>query len=310
MSNTVFELKKNSLNTNFNRYSEKIFAVALIIPAFIMLCITIITPLVQVVTMSFQKCSMLSLKTSSWNYFKNYIALFSNSDFAMAFLRTLYYVAMTTGSQLIVGLSLALLLNKIKFGKRFFRSLLFLPWTIPTIVVAVVWMWIYQPQYGVLNYILTSLHILKTNANWLSDVNSAMPALSLAAMWRQMPLMMIMLFAALQTVPSELEEAASIDGANGFVKFMNVTLPCIMSVIKTVVLTSIITNFQMFGLFYTMTGGGPINATTTLTIYTYKTAFMSYDLGKGSAIGVVWLIFLFVFATVYNSILSKKEIYA
>lgn len=120
--------------------------------------------------------------------------------------------------------------------------------------------------------------------------------------------MMIMLLSGLQTVPENLKEAAEMDGATGFQKFIAITIPCVMPVIKTVTLTSIVSNFQMFVLFFTMTGGGPVRATTTLPLYTYETAFSGFDLGKGAAIGVCWLVFLVVFSAVYNKVLSSKEV--
>lgn len=103
-------------------------------------------------------------------------------------------------------------------------------------------------------------------------------------------------------------EAAEIDGASGWQKFLNIMIPCIMPVIKTVTLTSIISNFQMFVLFFTMTGGGPVRATTTLPLYTYETAFSGFDLGKGAAIGVCWLLFLVLFSSLYNKLLGAKEV--
>ena len=105
-----------------------------------------------------------------------------------------------------------------------------------------------------------------------------------------------------------MEEAAEIDGATGLQKFLCITVPCIMPVVKTVTLTSIVSNFQMFVLFFTMTGGGPVRATTTLPLYTYETAFSGFNLGKGAAIGVCWLVFLMIFSTIYNKVLSAKEV--
>lgn len=289
---------------------EMLFAVALILPAFAMLCITIITPLVNIVWMSFFDYSMLNIKSVKWNDYKNYIQLFQEKEFWNSFLRTIVYVFFTVAIQFILGMAVALLLNKKFPGRNLLRGMIFLPWTIPTLIVAVIWMWIMQPQYGVLNFILKSLGIISKNVNWLGSPQTAMASIIVAAVWRQLPFMMVMLLAGLQTVPQDLVEAAIIDGANKTQTFTNITIPCIMSVIKTVTLTAIIGNFQMFTLFYNMTAGGPVRATTTLTVYTYETAFMSYNLGKGAAIGVVWMLFLIVFGCMYNKKLSKSEIYS
>lgn len=280
------------------------FAVGLLAPAVGLLSFTIILPVFLVIGLSFFKYSLLNLDKISWNHFANYEAIFKNPVFFESFGRTLSYVLGTVGIQFVIGLGSALLLNcRALKGSKIYRTLLFLPWTIPSLVVAVVWMFMYQPQYGVVNYLLGL-----QNANLLGEMSTAMLGVIIAAVWKQMPLMMIMLLSGLQTVPASLREAADIDGANALQKFRAITLPCLMPVLKTVTLTSIITNFQMFVLFYAMTGGGPVRATTTLTIYAYETAFTGFNLGRGAAIGVCWLTFLVIFSVVYNKVLSAKEV--
>jgi multiple sugar transport system permease protein len=295
-------MKKNS--------KDKIFASSLILPAAVMLCLTIILPLVEVIRMSFYNYSLLNLNQAAWNNFKNYRILFTDPEFGKTFIRTLYYVSVTVILDLLAGFTLALLLNRAIKGRNFLRGLLFLPWTFPTLVVAVVWLWIYQPQYGIFNYLLQTAHLITKNINWLGQMNTAMAAVIVAAVWKQTPLVMVMILAGLQTVSKDYEEAAMIDGATATQKFFKVTLPCIMGVVKAVSLISIITNFQMFVLFFTMTGGGPVRATTTLATYAYESAFMQFNLGKGAAVGVTWLVFLTMFTWVFNKILANKEAFA
>ena len=280
------------------------FMILLLIPAVAMLTVTIIMPVFVVVGMSFFRYNLLDMANVHWNNFANYKAVFADPEFVKTFGRTLTYVCGTVGAQFVIGLGVALLLNSKRIRRRrIFRSLLFLPWTIPSLVVAVTWMFILQPQYGVMNYLLGL-----GDYSILGNSSTAMLGIIVSAVWKQMPLMMIMLLSGLQTVPEDLKEAAEIDGANGFQKFLCITIPCIMPVIKTVTLTSIVSNFQMFVLFFTMTGGGPVRATTTLPLYTYETAFTGFDLGKGAAMGVCWLVFLVVFSVIYNKVLSAKEI--
>lgn len=261
--------------------------------------------------MSFLDYNLLRIKSVAWNNFRNYAYLISRREFLLTFLRTIYFVFTSVTIQFFLGLICALLLHREIIGAKFIKGMLFLPWTIPMLIVGVVWMWIYQPQYGILSYIVHNLlQLTKNPVNWAGQMNTAMPSVIVATVWRTTPFMLVMLSAGLQTVPQDLLEAAVIDGANPFQKFVRVTLPCIMSVVKTVTLTSIILNFQMFVLFYVITGGGPVTVTTTLTVYTYETAFMRYDFGKGAAIGVFWLLFLILFSTLYNKYLSKKEAFA
>jgi len=285
---------------------EKInwFMICLLVPALAMLMVTIIIPVFVVIGMSFFRYNMMDINNIVWNNFANYKSIFATSEFADTFLRTIKYVLGTVSIQFVIGLALALMLNTrwLRF-KKVFRTFLFLPWTIPSLVVALVWMFIFQPQYGVANYALGL-----GDYSILGSTNTAMLGVIIAAVWKQMPLMMIMLLSGLQTVPENLLEAAAIDGATGIQRFWTITIPCVMPVIKTVTLTSIVSNFQMFVLFFNMTGGGPVDATTTLPMYTYEVAFSGFDLGKGAAIGVLWLLFLVVFSTVYNRLLSAKEV--
>ncbi len=280
------------------------FMIGLLTPAVAMLTFTIIIPVFVVIGMSFFHYSLMDIQNIVWNNFANYKSVFSDKEFVKTFLRTLIYVLGTVSIQFLIGLAVALLLNNSSVrGRKLFRSLLFLPWTVPSLVVAVTWMFIFQPQYGIANYLLQL-----GDYSILGSSKTAMLGVIVAAVWKQMPLMMIMLLSGLQTVPEDLKEAAVIDGASTWQKFKVITIPCIMPVIKTVTLTSIISNFQMFVLFFTMTGGGPVRASTTLPLYTYETAFTGFNMGKGAAIGVCWLLFLIIFSTVYNKILSKKEI--
>lgn len=277
------------------------FLICLLAPALLMLTITILIPVIVVVAMSFFNYNLLDMNNVYWNNFANYKAL--DKEFVETFGRTILYVLGTVSIQFVIGLITALILNnKSVRGSGFFRSLLFLPWTIPSLVVALVWMFLYQPQYGVINYIFGL-----EDFSILGNPKTAMIGVIIGAVWKQMPLMMVMLLSGLKTVPDNLLEAAEVDGAAGWQKFIHITIPCIMPVIKTVTLTSIISNFQMFVLFFNMTGGGPIRATTTLPLYTYETAFSGFNLGKGAAIGVCWLLFLVIFSTLYNKVLSSKE---
>jgi multiple sugar transport system permease protein len=288
--------------------NDRIFSVGLVVPALVLLSFTIIIPIIDVIRMSFLDYNLLRIKSVIWNNFENYREILSEAEFILTFLRTLYFVFTSVALEFVLGLVCALILHQGMKGSNVFKGALFLPWTIPMLIVGVVWMWIYQPQYGILNYIVNNVfHITRENVNWAGQMNTAMPSVILATVWRTTPFMIVMISAGLQTVPTDLLEAAIIDGANPLQKFFRVTLPCIMSVVKTVTLTSIILHFQMFVLFYVITGGGPVKATTTLTVHIYETSFMGYDFGRGAAMGVLWLLFLIVFSVFYNRFLSKKE---
>jgi len=242
-----------------------------------------------------------------WNNFANYLNLWSGDEFLPSLGTTLKYVFGIVVLQFVLGMLLAVLLNRIVFMRKWLRTVILIPWTIPTIVVALLWMWLFQPQYGVINYLLVNWGITGKPYDWLTSLDLALPAVMVAALWRQLPFMTTMLLAGMQGISAEIYEAARMDGANGRQTFWYITLPQLKSTIKTVTLIAMIENFKMFPLFWIMTGGGPLNATTTLAILSYKTAFIKLNLGEGAAIGVLWLLLLLFISWGYNRLFAIGE---
>lgn len=280
------------------------FLAFLMLPAIILLAITIVGPLINAIGISFQDYSLLK-REHSWNNFANYTSILTSADFYHSFRITLLYVFFAVTLDLLLGLTMALLLNqKIKF-RTFFRSLVMIPWAIPTIVTALIFMWIYQPDFGVLNYMLRSIGIISQNITWLGSFDFAIWAIIVVAVFRQTPLVGVMLLAGMQNISQSLYESAKIDGAGRFRILTSITIPLLKPVITSVVLMMIVQNFQMFTLFYTLTGGGPADATKSLAILTYELSFERYNLGKGSAIGVIWLIILFSFSMLFTKIMNR-----
>jgi multiple sugar transport system permease protein len=283
-----------------------LFAVVLLIPSIILLALTIISPLVKSILMSFTNYSLLS-PDRSWNNFANYKELLSSAEFYHSLRVTIEYVIITVILDLLIGMCLALLLNRNIRFRGLFRSIVMIPWAIPTIVTALIFMWIYQSDYGVLNYSLLHLGIIPTNINWLQSVKFALPSIIVVAVFRQTPLVAVMILAGLQGIPASLYEAARIDGAGGWNLFARITLPMVKPVISSVTLIMIVNNFQMFTLFFTLTNGGPAGATSSLAILTYITAFSKYEMGKASAIGVIWLVLLFAFSVIFTRIMNRDD---
>ncbi|NIK71997.1 MULTISPECIES: sugar ABC transporter permease [unclassified Paenibacillus] len=281
------------------------FAAILLLPVVIIMVLTIISPLVSAISLSFTDYSLMN-QVHEWNNFANYKELLGSSDFYHSLRITVTYVAATVIIDLLLGLLLAVLLNRNIRMRRFLRSVIMIPWAIPTIVTALIFLWIYQPDYGVLNYIATRLGLMKENVSWLQSMDWALPAITVVAVFRQTPLVCVMLLAGLQNISASLYEAAKIDGASGWRLFYNVTLPLLKPVIASVTLIMIVNNFQMFTLFFTLTGGGPAGSTTSLAILTYETAFSKYELAKGSAIGVIWLLLLFVFSILFTRFMNRN----
>ena len=286
---------------------DMIFAFLCIAPAFVALTAIVFIPILKAIWMSLFAYKLTTTAMPKWNNLKNYIALFQDGEIYEYLKNTFVYVGLTVIVQLFIGMTVALLLNSIVRGRNIFRGLFLVPWTIPSVVTALLWSWLFQPQYGVLNYAFYSLNLQpEMNRLWTQDPHLAMVSVVVAAVWRQTPYMTLMLMAGLLSVPADIVEASRIDGANFFQTFIHVVLPSIRPVIDTSVVIAVINNAQMFTIIYNMTGGGPMNNTTTLSIAAYKKAFVAYDFGSGSALGVIWLIILGVSVFLYKRYADKK----
>lgn len=285
---------------------DRLFGIALTLPAVVVLCITVFLPILKGIYVSFCEYKITNLNAPVWNNFENFSRLFKDGEILTYFKVTFIYVGLTVIIQFILGLIIALLLDSAIKGRNIYRGLFLIPWTIPSVVVAILWRWMLHQQFGVVNYILYQLGFTDTvNISWTMQPVNAMASVIIAAVWRQLPYMMVMLLAGLQSVDKSLVESATIDGASPLKTLLYVRLPAILPVVISSVWIAVMTNFQMYTIIKNMTGGGPVNATTTLSIAAYRTAFQSYDFGKGAAIGLLWLILLTFITTLSNKMSEK-----
>lgn len=294
-----------------NQTGDKIFAIALLIPAIITTVSFILVPVVDSIYRSFfdyKVRNIISGQPGVWNNFANYTKLFSNGKLIPSMTNTLTFVFGVVIAQFVLGMALALILNSnVKFS-RFIRSIMMVPWVVPTLISGLVWLWMFQPQYGLVKYfvgVLTKGRI--TDFAILNNPATAMFGVSVAALWKQIPLATLLLLAGLANVPEDMQEAAKIDGANGVQRFFRIVLPYMKSVIKVTVSMSIIENFKQFPLFWTMTGGGPNNSTTTMAILSYWEAFVSNNFGSGAAVTTVWMLMMIVVVYIYNRIFKSED---
>ena len=290
---------------------DKQFSLMLLSPAVIITVIFILVPVVDSIYRSFfdyKVKNIISGKPGTWNNFANYVKLFTNGKLPTAMTNTLLFVFGVVIAQFILGMALALVLNtNIRFS-RFIRSIMMIPWVVPTLISGLVWLWMFQPQYGLVKYFVGILSGGKiTDFAILNSPTTAMLGVSVAALWKQIPLATLLLLAGLANVPEDMLEAAKIDGANEAQRFFKITLPYMKSVIKVTVSMSIIENFKQFPLFWTMTGGGPNNSTTTMAILSYREAFVSNNFGSGAAVTTVWLLMMIAVVFVYNRIFRKED---
>lgn len=308
MENSAVRAKRTPIKRSTE---DKIFSWALTLPALIITVIFIIVPIVDSVIKSFQDFKVRNIITNepgTWNNFDNYIKLFQDEKLTVAIINTFAFVLFVVVCQFIFGMLLALILNSNIKGARFLRSIMMTPWVVPTIISALIWMWMYQPQYGLVKYIVDFL--TRGNVADLAVLNNPKTALigvGVAALWKQVPLTTLLLLAGLQNVPDDMLEAATIDGAGAVRKFFSIILPYLKSVIKVAVSIAIISNFKQFPLIWTMTGGGPDNSTTTLAILSYREAFVSSDLGSGAAVTTIWMLLMIIVVIIYNRLLGSTD---
>jgi multiple sugar transport system permease protein len=225
--------------------------------------------------------------------FGNYIKLFQDELFFKALFNTFYFVLVGGPLSILVSLSTALLLNSklVKF-KKIFRTIYFLPVVTTIVAVAIVWRYLYHPRMGLLNYMLSLIGI--NPIDWLGDPVYAMPAIVLLAVWKNFGYNMILFIAGLQNIPTELYEAAELDGASGWFKFKSITLPLLA---PTTFFTSIITMigyFQLFAEPYVMTQGGPLNSTLSIVLYMYQEGFRWWNIGYSVSIAFVLFIIILI----------------
>ncbi len=281
--------------------SDRAFGLMLIAPAIIVFLTVIAYPILRGIWVSFCANKLKNINNPTWNDFKNYRDIFKRGAFWQYFGTTLVFVVLTVSIQLVLGMLLALLLNSDIRGRKVFRGFFIIPWTIPSVVVAILWNWILQQQYGVVNYLLLRLGaITEMELNWVADSALAMVSIILACVWKQLPYMTVMLLAGLQSVDTGLIEASHIDGANGLQSLWHIILPAVRPVLVTCTWLSVTQNFQQFTIIKNMTGGGPVYATTTLSVAAYKEAFTGYNFGTSAAIGVLWMVFLFMITLLSN----------
>jgi multiple sugar transport system permease protein len=278
----------------------------LTLPALVLFGALILWPFLSSLWLAFHKYT-LSSPAPEFNGVSNLIALWRDAYFWQSWLTTLVFVAITTALTTALGSLHALLLNEPIRGRAIIRAASLLPWVMPSTVTAFLWAWIFHGQYGVLNAALLKVGIIGQPVFWLSTSGGAMAAVILAKVWLSTPVVMLFILAALQTLPQEQVEAARIDGARDTAVIRYVVVPHIRRTLAIVFVLQAMGNLQMFDVVYAMTAGGPVRATTLLSIEVYRRAFEQWDIGMAAAIGLIWFATIAVLAVQYLRVLLGKE---
>lgn len=277
----------------------------LIFPSVTLMAIIILVPLLRGIYMSFNDVDIIKQGEMHLVGMKHYIEMVQDPIFRVALRNTIAWTMGVVTFQYLFGLGIALLLNEPIPLRGFFRGLVLVPWVVPSVVAALVWRWIYAPDYGILNNILRSLALIDQPLQWLSDKRLAMPAVIAVGVWKWVPFMAVVLLSGLQSIPRELYDAAEVDGANALQRFWHITMPHLRYLSAIVTMLSVIWTFNHFDIVYVMTKGGPSNSTHLLSTYAYLSAFSYVEFGYAAAISVFMLIVLLFFAIIYSQLLRK-----
>ena len=228
---------------------------------------------------------------------ENYLRLFQDKRFLRAVINTFTFMV-GVPLNLISGLAVALLLNTKVRGQAIFRTLFYIPTITPLVVSAIIWKWVYQGDYGLLNYYLLKIGIIQEKIFWLADPDLALPALILMGIWGGTGATMVIYLAGLQSIPEEMYDSAKVDGANAWQRLLYITIPLLRPTTFFLFITGIIGAFQIFTEVYIMTNGGPLNRTTTIGYYLYINAFREFEMGYATAMAFVLFAMIFVFTLI------------
>ena len=285
--------------------NERLLAAMLLTPTVLLLGLFIAYPFVMGVWLALSNTSVGNV--GEFVGLKNFYKAWNDSIFRTAFWNTTWYTAWATVFKLALGMWLALLLNRSFRGKRLVRASMLLPFIVPTVLSTFAWRWMFDPTFSVLNWLLYRGGFIVTKVPFLSDGDYGMWCAIVVNTWRGMPFFAITLLAGLQTINPDLHEAASLDGANGWKRFWNVTWPLLKPVTLVVVVFSIIQTFSDFQLIYVLTGGGPANSTHLVATYAYQVGVATGLLGEGAAISLVMLPVLFIVVWLQLRYLRRLE---
>lgn len=291
--------------SRFASASRTLLPYLLIAPAMVVLFVFLLYPIGYMVYLSFFDWNMI--KPMEFVGLENFINMFQNPEFVQTLLNTLQYTVFT----LLFGMGLAILaalfLKENTRLNRFLQSAIFLPYVMPLVSVAFIFLWLMDTNYGLLNFILQALHL--PAIDWLGSTSAAMPSLILVSVWKSVGYNTLIILSAMQAVPKYLYEAARLDRASGCRTFFRITLPMISPSLFFLTLMNLIACFKVFETVNLMTAGGPVNATTTLVYSIYQYGFQFYKLGYASAEGVVLMVIIGICTLLYFGVLSRRVYY-
>lgn len=279
----------------------------LLLPALILLSLVFAYPILRAFWLSLFTQNLGTQLKLVFSGLNNYGRMLNDGRFWQSLWNTTVFTAASVLLELILGMGVALVLNQSFRGRGIVRTISLLPWALPTALMGLAWAWIFNDQYGVVNDILLKLGVIKTGISWLGDPTLAMMAVILADVWKTTPFIALLLLAGLQSIPGDLYEAHSIDGANAWQSFWKITVPLLLPQIVIALLFRFAQAFGIFDLVQVMTGGGPAGGTEMVSIYIYGTVMRYLDFGYGAALVVVTFLLLVAAVAIASYLLSRAR---
>lgn len=280
------------------RRGSGIWPYLLLAPALVIMLSVVVIPIINAVSMSLQNYNLTRPNRIGFIGLENYADILTSRQFWNSLARTGEWVVWGVGLQFLFGFILALLLNKNFRGRGIARSVSLIPWVTPGVLIALMWRWILDGNYGVLNDILLRLGLISDKIAFLATKEYAMPSVIVTIVWQGIPFFALMILAGLQSIPDELYEAANIDGASGLQKLFYVTIPSLKNTIIVTTMLRVIWVANSVDVIYNMTEGGPAYATQTLSVYIYREASV-LDMGYASAMAILLMLMLLIVSIPY-----------
>lgn len=288
------------------KQGDTLFTILLLLPAGIIMALVTIYPLVRSFMISMLQWDLKKPDLAhDFVGLENYKYILGDPTFWQSMKTTLFFVLCSVSLNIFFAFFIALMLNRDFRGRNFVRMLTLLPWAIPNVVNGIMWKWILNPSYGALNGLLYSLGLIDEYVIWLGTPNGALIMCVLADVWKEIPFIMLMFLAALQTIPKDLYEVAKIDGANAFQELWNITIPMVKPTLFVAITLRTIWALKSFDLIYTLTAGGPSNGTNVIGYYAYEKTFVSLNLSRGSAVAYLMTIIVAILVILYQRALYK-----
>ncbi|MDK2879484.1 MAG: trehalose/maltose transport system permease protein [Thermoanaerobacteraceae bacterium] len=282
---------------------KKIIPYILLLPSITIIFIVAFYPIVRTFFFSLYEFNIKFEKVpTKFIGLANYTKILEDPRFVSSLINTIIFVIISVSLELILGILFALIMHKPSKVRGLIRASILMPWAIPTVVMALMWRYMYNDQFGILNHILIKSGVVDHSIVWFGSKLSAMAALIFSDVWKTTPFMALMLLAGLQNIPEELYEAARIDGADNITSFFTITLPLLVPTIIVALLFRTLDAFKVFDLPYILTGGGPGNSTEMITMYTYSniTGYLEYGYGSALSIVIFLIIMMLSFGLIKN----------